>query len=132
MSIWEIVGIVMAAISLGALIWAIRAGKLTANSVSVIGALLDKLSDVVVEVAPGTFEVIVKYVQKAVHAVEQMTLEGKLPVDNNARKDAAIELVKQYANLECIPIEDADIPVIESLIKAEVLALPSTKEQLHM
>lgn len=77
----------------------------------------------------GAFALIASYAKIAVKAVEQLVSSGKLQRDDNARKNAAMNMVEIAAKVDGIPYGAEEKEAADMCVEAEVKELPRNQQK---
>lgn len=117
----SLVALVVALIVGVALIVMIRKGFVQGETLSGVAALFQALP---VTMGSGLFGKILEYSQTAVLTVEQLVKTGQIQPDDKARKDAAMHMVEQAANVDEVPFGAAENEIASLCIEAAVQQLP--------
>lgn len=89
-----------------------------------ISGVAEVLQALPVTVGSGLFGKILEYSKTAVLTVEQLVENGKLDPDDKTRKDKAMALVAQAANVDEVPYGKNEQQVADACIEACVYKLP--------
>ena len=113
---WQIIlGCVVFVVVAVAMIILYRKNAINEAYLEMLAQYLDQVDD-----GEGVVPLLCQYAKRAVRAVEQMVKAGILAKTNEARKDMAMQIVKEFATADGIELNDADICVADSLVEAEV------------
>ena len=124
MDVWGLVAIILS-LALGiALILMVKQKKISADTLEGVSTLMEALP--VVE-GNGTFDLIAKYAKIAVQTVEQLVKAGKIGRDDEERKNAALDIVKQAAEIDKIEYGEGEDAIANACIEAEVMRLPRNR-----
>lgn len=94
-----------------------------------ISGIAEVLQALPVTVGSGLFGKILEYSKTAVLTVEQLVENGKLDPDDKTRKDKAMALVAQAANVDEVPYGINEQQVADACIEACVYKLPRNQEK---
>ena len=118
-----VVEIIVVAILTCAIFYLYRKDKINDENMNTLCEFLDTMDD-----GTGLVAVLAGYAKFAVKAVEQLVKAGIIPKENEARKDAAVDMIINYAAADGIELDDDQIPVVEDLIETEVYNLKHIAE----
>ena len=136
MDMWGVVSVILS-LALGiALILMVKHQKINGETLEGVSTLMEALP--VVE-GNGTFDLIAKYAKIAVQTVEQLVKTGKIGKSAEERKSAALDIVKQAAEVDKIEYGKNEGMIASACIEAEVQQLPRNRiviigeaiEELH-
>ncbi len=114
----SMIALVFALCIAGVLIWLYKTGRITATNLETIGGIVGQVTDFI---KPGSnISLFAYYALQAVHAVEQLVKNGKLEKEDATRKEAAAALVKEYAALDGVELNEAELKAVDTLIEAQV------------
>ena len=89
-----------------------------------ISGIAEVLQALPVTMGSGLFGKILEYSRTAVLTVEQLVKNGKIQPDDGARKEKAMALVAQAANVDDVPFGMNEQEVASACIEACVQELP--------
>ena len=89
-----------------------------------ISGVAEVLQALPVTMGSGLFGKILEYIRTAVLTVEQMVKNGTIQRDDNSRKEKAMALVAQAANVDDVPFGMNEQEVASACIEACVQELP--------
>jgi len=89
-----------------------------------ISGIAEVLQALPVTMGSGLFGKILEYSRTAVLTVEQLVKNGKIQPDDGARKEKAMALVAQAANVDDVPFGMNEQEVADACIEACVQELP--------
>lgn len=121
----SIIALVVALIVAGVLIVLFKKSVIDEGAITGVGQVLDGIP------APeGTpFAMIRNYAKIAVRTVEQLVKNGTIPRDDQARKDAAMNIVETAAKVDGLPYGAAEMEVADHCVEAEVYELPRNAQK---
>lgn len=120
----SIIALVVALIVAGTLIFLVSRKYITVEAIE--GA--DKVLDGIPVIEDSTFAKIRDYSRIAVKTVEQLVKTGVIPREDQARKDAAMNIIENAAKVDGLPYGAAEMDVASSCIEAEVQDLPRNQK----
>lgn len=94
----------------------------------VIAGVNQAFQDLPVVEGNGVFGKIAEYSKVAVAAVEQMVKTGKIDRNDDARKEAAMQIVANAAKVDDVPFGVAEQDAASTCIEAEVQLLPRNQK----
>lgn len=121
----SMIALVVALIVGVCLIVLVRKGFVQGETLSGVADLFQALP---VTMGSGLFGKILEYSQTAVLTVEQLVKTGQIQKDNQARKDAAMQMVEQAAKVDEVPFGAAESEIASLCIEASVQQLPRNQQ----
>lgn len=106
---------ILVAFSVAALIW--RKGWISTDGLAHLATSIDAVHNELIVDGENLFDQIVGYVATAVHAAEQMCRIGLITMDK--RKDTALQLVREYAQLDGIELDEKALNAADSVIESQ-------------
>ena len=89
-----------------------------------VEGIADVIREMPVTMGSGLFGKIYEYSRAAVLAVEQLVKTGAIEKEDEARKDAAMHIVQQAAQVDDVPFGAAESEMASACIEAAVQQLP--------
>lgn len=120
----SIVALIVALAAAGAVILLFKKRIIDESAIEGIGQVIEGIP----AVAGTPFAMIREYARIAVRTVEQLVKNGTIPRDDEARKEAALDMIETAAKLDGIKFGDAEEEAADMCIEAEVFDLPSTEK----
>ena len=89
-----------------------------------VEGIADVIREMPVTMGSGLFGKIYEYSRAAVLTVEQLVKTGQIEKEDQARKDAAMHIVQQAAQVDDVPFGAAESEMASACIEAAVQQLP--------
>lgn len=119
----SIIALAVALIVAGALIVLFKKRLIDEKAIAGVEQVLDGIP-----ITEGPFAMIREYAKIAVRTVEQLVKNGTIPRDDQARKDAAMNMVEAAAKVDGLPFGAAESEVADYCVEAEVYGLPRNQK----
>ena len=121
----SIIAIAVALAVFVALVILYKKRVIDADMISGVNEIMQELP--VVE-GSGVFAAIHNYAKIAVKTVDQLVKTGAIDRDDEARKNAAMDIVANAARVDGVPYGQAEMDVASACIEAEVYDLPRNQK----
>ena len=119
--IMGLIALVLAVIIGIALIVLVRKGKISAQTLHDSAELIEAMP---VPQGDTIFDIFLRYARTAVLTVEQLVKVGKVEKTNDARKEAAMEIVERAAKVEGFDFNEDEKLLADDCVEACVHELP--------
>lgn len=121
MNVLEILCLLAMLAAIAALFVLVRKSVLSTGDLPKIGQAIESLIGIIESfpsnAASSAFEQLCKYVQQAVHAVEQMYTKGQ--IEASERKNTALNMVHDFAQMDGVTLSGQMLSAASNLIEAQ-------------
>lgn len=125
MDTWTIIAICAALVIGIALFVLYKKGILDGETIHGTSAIMQGLP---IEAGGSLFGLILEYSRTAVLTVEQLVKTGAINRDDKTRKETAMQIVQNAADVDGVPFGAAEIEAASNCIEAEVRKLPRNQQ----